>query len=594
MQKCSYVAKFCKIPKTAQFGSCFLAISVGQPSHEGQKFIAALELVNECLKTCIVGVCDTLQRHTMATIANSSDSEIMHKPSKEAGNQWIERNESVCEQYLKIPYKIKRWDDWIGTKKYSCYRKEVDELYSKDKAFSKIIRDTGRTFNKKLKTKGYVFDEKIGEQNSTQYLLEECAVICSFYDERYDVEIYPFSRNQLVEYTLSRLKGEPLEFYKPLQFRCTKKLIVDDPSSKVALEKIIDVLPGHVYWLDIDGKVLGCNREMAKNLGFKNSNSLIGTHIKIPNLIQEKIKENDTKMIQSKQPCVFEEEAILQGRRKWFLSYKTPVVDKRDKVQGLVGVSLDITDKKDLEKKLLKQTKSLQKALVVRDNFLNTLSHELRTPIHVISSIAEEIHKNIYHFSREEFKDFFDVLVANNRRLTKLVHNLLEVAKSGQHSSSYVFEKKNIIDIIRSTIKEFSTLINILFETKFYSIITEVDEIKIAQILRNLLDNAVRYGEKSPIIVKLEVFKNNKNVIVNVQNKGEGICQIERTKIFEPFFQGSNKIINEGTGLGLTICHGILKAHGGSIWMEQNEGYTSVKFKVSYAECSEEKDLICG
>ena len=252
----------------------------------------------------------------------------------------------------------------------------------------------------------------------------------------------------------------------------------------------------------------------------------------------------------------------------------------------------NLKKKKNLEKKLIKQTKKLQSALLAKTEFLNTLSHEIRIPTHVICSICEEIYGNLYHFSREEIKGYFDTLMQNSKRLLRLIHNLLEVAKSEQHNAFYVFEKKNIVDIVEKTIDEFAHFGSLSFDTKYKKVMVKIDEIKFAQIMRNLIDNALKYGEGKVVLIKLCVIKDE--VIIKVQNKGGGICETEKSKIFEPFFQGSNKIENDGTGSGLAICKKIIEAHKGSIWVEGNDPeWTSINFKMPCVKIDEEKHIIC-
>ena len=579
MEKCTYNAKFTKVPNDKIFNKGFLGISVGQNYHEGQIFEATLELVNDRLLNCTIGVCDTLQRYTMATMSNTTDVDIMRIPSKELGNQWIERNTALFEQYFNITYKIKRWDDWIAKTNYLTYKKELDDLYNKDKAFKALIDSNVKHFNEKLVARGYKFDKEVGQHNSREYLLEEYAVCCICYDEKYDVEISVYSRNELVNYVLSKIKGEKQDFYKPITVKYKKQLIVEDPASKEALVNILDILPGHIYWIDENKKLLGCNKKMSDSLGIKHRDFFLnGNASKVTDTVPENIQKNDLQVMQTKELCVFEEYAQVHGKQKCFLSHKIPILDK-NQVKGLVGVSLDITEQKKLEKRLVKKTTALQSALLSKNEFLNTLSHEIRIPTHVINSIAKEVQSNLFHFSREEIKGYFDMLAQNSDRLVTLVQNLLELAKSEQHSINYVFEEKNIINVIKRTIEEFSCVGHILLNTEYDKIITKIDSIKISQVLRNLFDNAIKYGEKGKDII-VKASTSQKTAIITIQNKGESIPQHEMKKVFEPFFRGSNKTKANGTGLGLSICKKIVQSHGGSIWIEAKAGWVSMVFRI--------------
>ena len=141
--KNKYKASFIKLNNLnnqCKFDSCMLTISVGQQVHEGEKFKATLELINNNFKKCTIGVCDTLQRHSLAILADLK-SQDLHNISKQAGDQWIDRNIEYCEEILKIPFKLKRWDEWLQNDKYYIFKKQIDQLYRKDSEFVNIVNN---------------------------------------------------------------------------------------------------------------------------------------------------------------------------------------------------------------------------------------------------------------------------------------------------------------------------------------------------------------------------------------------------------------------------------------------------------------------
>jgi two-component system, OmpR family, aerobic respiration control sensor histidine kinase ArcB len=750
MQKNNCTANFVNLAKSNEkLNECILTISVGQEVHEGKNFIATLKLTNKHFKKCTIAVCDTLQRHSIAIITNSTQ-EIMYNAGRREGDQWINRNKSICDEHLSIPYAIKRWKNWFKSKEYYFYREKVDKLYFDDPKFVCIVDDLVQVFNNRITKRGYTFDNKIATKHSKEYLLEECAAMCIWYDEGYDVEIYPSIRNEAIEYTFSQIKKEVYgKLLRPVGLKFNKTQSLDDPTSKIALEEIINILPGHIYWKDKEGKFLGCNETQAKSYGFESANILIGKHDKeiikadvaqkirendkevmssrrictfeektfinkkikwvlsqkapiidkndevlgivgvsvdisdrkkleknlvrqaklleealtekdvhgrsllksvslkfneaqsfddstskialekIINIlpghvywkdkeskflgcndtqaksygfessntligkhdkdiikadIAQKIIENDKEIMSSKQSCTFEEEAFINKKRKWVLSQKAPIIDKNDEVLGVVGVSIDISDKKKLEKSLIRQTKSLEEALTEKKRFLNNLSHEIRTPLHIITSISEELYQNINHFSKEEFKSFLSTLLQNSKSLVKLVTNLLEIAKSKQRKSYYHFERKNIIPIIQEIINEFSPVASISLNTDSKKIFTDIDELKISQVMRNIVDNAIKYGNDKSIVIELKELNPSKNIEIKIKNKGIGILEGEREKVFEAFFQGTNNQTKTGgTGLGLAICKEIILAHKGDVRVDQDKlNNTTVSFTIPY------------
>ena len=105
-------------------------------------------------------------------------------------------------------------------------------------------------------------------------------------------------------------------------------------------------------------------------------------------------------------------------------------------------------------------------------------------------------------------------------------------------------------------------------------------------MIRNLLDNAIKYGDSDSIVIELIKSLPKQNVTIKVRNKGIGILEQEYQKIFEPFFRGSNaQTFFKGSGLGLSICKEIIIGHKGTIWIENEDfGVTSVNFTIPYIE----------
>lgn len=574
-----------------KFDSCMLTISVGQLVHEGEKFKATLELVNRSFRKCTIGVCDTLQRHSLAILANL-ESDDLYNIAKQAGDQWIDRNIEYCQQNLTIPFEIVRWDAWLKNPKYSIFREQINALYEKDTRFFEIVQELAIEFNNRLRKRGHQFDPKKGVRLSVEYILEECAAMCQWYEEKYSVEVYPAIRNEAIEYGFSVLMSEQynkLVLPAGVNLKKNKNFL----ASEIAVKKILDTIPGHVYWKDLEGNFLGCNKRQAENYGFKNPGDLIGK--KDSDILKEEtareIQANDKQIIASQQEEIVEEETYVSlGKKrikKSFLSHKIPMMGESGEVIGIVGVSIDVSEQKKLQQSLLSKTKELSLALEHKRDFLNVLSHEIRTPLHVISSIVDELSKNVFSFSREELNSFITVLAENNKRLMKLLTHLLDSAKNIKGQSTYNFQKSNIITTCMDCIKEFYYLADISFVyngTK--EIVMVYDELKISQVIRNILDNAIKYGKSKGIKVLLEVKDSPGNVTIRVENAGCNFREDERKRLFEVFFQGEKaKKMQNGVGLGLSICKEIITAHKGKIWADNiAPNRVSVNFSLPYKE----------
>lgn len=576
-----------------RFDSCILTISVGQSVHEGEKFKSTLELINKNFKKCTIGVCDTLQRHSIATLADL-ESDMLYEVAKKEGDQWIDRNSEYCENYLKIPFEIKRWDNWFYNKKYAVYRDQVNKLYDKDKAFIDIIAKLAIEFNNRLKKRGHNLNEEKGLRLSTEYLLEECAVMSLWYEEGYSVDIYPAIRNEAIEYCFSVIMSE---YYNrlliPVGISFKKNNMQNALVSQIAIQKMLDIIPGHVYWKDINGKFLGCNKRQAENYGFKNIDGLIGKEDKdfLKEEVAKEIKVNDQKIMISNTEQLIEEKTYIAANKKWtkkwVLSHKAPLIGEANEVIGIVGVSIDISKQKKLEQSLLKKTEELSVSLEHKSNFLNMLSHEIRTPLHVINFIIDELNQNIASFSQEEINKFLVMLSDNSKKLIKLLTHLLDSASNAKGQTIYNFTKGNIVATCTECIKEFLCLSNISFNLDDdKNTIIRYDEVKIAQVIRNILDNAIKYGTGNIIKVNLEEIELPKSILIKIENIGPNFLEHEKEKVFTPFFQGKSANDQQtGIGLGLSICKEIIAVHKGKIWVDNiDEQRVSVNFSIPYTE----------
>jgi signal transduction histidine kinase len=165
------------------------------------------------------------------------------------------------------------------------------------------------------------------------------------------------------------------------------------------------------------------------------------------------------------------------------------------------------------------------------------------------------------------------------KRLGSLVQSLLDIAKIEKGGAVYNFEEFNIVELAQETISSIiipaHLLVNVVQKTSFEPRILAVRE-QIRQIIRNLLDNAIRHTAPGGSIT-ISIDYNQDNIIVSVKDTGTGIPENELKKIFERFHRvkGENGSKGEGSGLGLAIAKEIIEAHHGRIWVESTLGIGS-------------------
>lgn len=188
--------------KTSQ---CLLTISVGQEIHEGDKFSATIDLVNNSFKSVIMLVDDSLQRHTMALNTNKTSDQFYDISVKE-GDLWLDRNARYYGK-LKNLNMIIRWDKWLNHKIYNEQRGKLISLIETDctyrTAFEKTIDEFLRRYHHRLINKSD-FKMDVAHKLCHDYLIEECTALCLWVELNCQFEVYPSKRNLAMEETHRR------------------------------------------------------------------------------------------------------------------------------------------------------------------------------------------------------------------------------------------------------------------------------------------------------------------------------------------------------------------------------------------------------
>jgi signal transduction histidine kinase/Na+/proline symporter/ActR/RegA family two-component response regulator len=233
-----------------------------------------------------------------------------------------------------------------------------------------------------------------------------------------------------------------------------------------------------------------------------------------------------------------------------------------------------------LEKSVIDRTKHLEEALSTKTDFLNNVSHEVRTPIQGVTAISSGLVDHWGIISEERRYEYVQEIAKNSHRLYSLVNELLDFSKFQAGKMEMHMQLSNILDITKEVIEEadsfynFNKKNNIILYAK--STIPEFyfDPERIKQVLRNLIFNALKFTDKGLIEINLKHIAEEDGthfISCSIKDEGIGIPHNELDKIFEPFIQSSltNKK-SGGTGLGLSISKEIILSHKGQIWAENN------------------------
>jgi len=228
--------------------------------------------------------------------------------------------------------------------------------------------------------------------------------------------------------------------------------------------------------------------------------------------------------------------------------------------------------------------KALRELDALRTELLANVSHELCTPLTVIKGFASTLLESDVTFDENTRRDFLQSIDKEADSLARLIEELLVMSRLEAGALEVRKEQRTITEIIESTKDRLDNMtsrhqLRFLIDPDLPP--TIVDAEHIGGVLANLVDNAVKYSPTGTQIT-IEAHTNGRGIIVSVIDEGLGIPKEFHEKIFERFYRLENTAVGyrKGNGLGLSICRGIVEAHGGKLWVESEPGKGS-KFSFS-------------
>ncbi len=249
------------------------------------------------------------------------------------------------------------------------------------------------------------------------------------------------------------------------------------------------------------------------------------------------------------------------GKIRWVKGVGQAIRDPSGKVTHFIGTNIDLTDEK-------KKIDELRKEQELREKFVSTLSHDLRTPLTASKMSAQIMAKKI---ADPAIHTHTTRIVDNINRADKLIQDLLDASKirAGKMSLPET-EEFDLVQLIHSTLDDLNTIHGERFTfTGPGKLEVNLHQEGIRRILENLCSNAIKYGSTQDL-VRIKIEKMGDHFTMSVSNSGNPLIHIDRDKLFEPFEQlhGSGK---SGWGIGLTIVKGITEAHGGTVRVESDK-----------------------
>ena len=332
---------------------------------------------------------------------------------------------------------------------------------------------------------------------------------------------------------------------------------------KNKLEAVLASMSSGVIFIDKLGRIDLVNPAAEKFLAFlikRGADIPHGSSIRYPELssaINEALQTGQ--VIEQEVKIFIPEEAILEV-------IVSPFRDQSGALNGVVAVLHDISQIRRLEK--------------IRTEFVDNVSHELKTPVTAIKGFTETLLDGAM-YQQDTCREFIEIIDNEAARLSRLVHDLLDLSKIESKHMQIKTKPVDINELVRDTAAKLhgqieSSGLELKLSLPDKPVITEVNSDMIDQVLINLIDNAIKYTHTGGKL-EVEVSEDNRNTVVRVRDNGIGIPAADLDRIFERFYRvdKTRSRAMGGTGLGLSIVKHIVDLHGGTVGVQSTPGLGS-------------------
>lgn len=260
------------------------------------------------------------------------------------------------------------------------------------------------------------------------------------------------------------------------------------------------------------------------------------------------------------------------GQFRWLLDQGKLRFTQDGEFLGYIGSCIDITDQIVALNELDDTVKKLEAALKARDDFISIASHELKTPLTPLKTYLYIIKTQIVGLSHSSSETLFNIIERMDSQINhilKIIDNLLDFSHISNQLLELTIEKVDLVHVVCEVVKRYKILNPYLSFKLFFSNKEsegQWDKMRIEQIIDNIVNNAIKYGEGNPIEIHLLEEKTQVKLII--RDKGIGIPKNVQTPIFDKFERAVSSENFPGLGLGLYIVKKNLSLHGGTITVD--------------------------
>ncbi len=347
---------------------------------------------------------------------------------------------------------------------------------------------------------------------------------------------------------------------------------------------LVDTLPNPILIKDKDSRYVGCNRAYEAAFGVTREELKGRTVLEredLPPGFRQELYDEDREILGELKGVRREMRVTLaDGEIHDLLYWKSPFLLSDGQLGGMLGVMVDITDRKAMEEAIVQAKERAEEATRAKSEFLANMSHEIRTPMNAIMGMA---HLALKTDLSPQQRDYLNKIDSSSRTLLRIINDILDFSKieAGQ------LEVESTPFLLEDVLSTLTGLVTVKAQEKGVELILAIspdvpaemvgDPLRLGQVLLNLASNAVKFTEKGEIVIsarRVGGFTEEVTIEFEVRDTGIGMSRDEIAKLFKPFKQADTSTTRRygGTGLGLAISRELVERLGGQIGVESEPG----------------------
>ena len=377
-----------------------------------------------------------------------------------------------------------------------------------------------------------------------------------------------------------------LNNYKDYLEELVEQRTTELKSRNIFLRTLINTIPNPVFVKNRNGEFTEVNKAFIDMFG-NSFKEVIGRDIYFLEDREDEISKAENynrQLLETYGTVVYETTIRNKNNIKIpVMVYKASFGPEGGKPEGIAGLLVDISATKRTQIQMQKALEQQRELNDMKTNFISLASHELRTPLTAIYSSTELIEKYGRKWNEEKYLEHISRIKFSVDNLTDLMEDLLTLSRVDTGKIVFSPHSFNLHTFITNNVKSLEFLktnnhnlvMNIDLKNEYYIL----DDKLLKYIIQNLLSNALKYSPNGGE-VKLEVFEDNNEINIVVEDQGMGISPEDMKSLYEPFHRGKNVALISGTGLGLSIVKEAVTLHNGEIKVtsEVNKG---TRFEIS-------------